>query len=178
VKCVNLSHLIASLGDAQQRQGDLNETEVARLAAELHSAAMDLWGMLPVEGQARKTVLVKVDGSEKRGGLHQRTAGWQDGRMYGPPVPGAVEGVRALLDAGFAVVAQSIRLDQEGVAAWLRSHGIEAVASDGRPLMYWNGPEVLCTRQTISHWGYYGPRSMEGPWPEMVQSMIAMGGEK
>jgi hypothetical protein len=175
---VDLNDLIASLQDAQKRQGNLSEVEMVRLAAELHGAAVDLWGALPAEGQTRKTVLVKVDGSERRGGLHQRTAGWQDGRMYGPPVPGAVEGVRALLDAGFAVVAQSIRLNQESVAAWLRSHGIEAVASDGRPLMYWNGPEVLCTRQTISYWGYYGPRSMEGPWPEVVQSLIAMGGAK
>jgi hypothetical protein len=171
---VNLDRLIASLQGARKRQDSLNEAEVAQLAAELHSAAVGLWGQLPAEEQTRKTVLVKVDGSKTRGGLHQRTKGWQEGRMYGPPVPGAIEGVRALLSAGFSVVAQSIRLDQESVAAWLRSHGIEAVASDGRPLMYWNGPEVLCTRQTISHWGYYGPRSMEGPWAEVVDSLIRM----
>lgn len=169
----DFTDIIATLQDAQRKGGALDDETTLHLAASLHRAAMNLWADLPPVTQEKKTVIVKVDGSAARGGLHQRTEGWRGGAMYGPPVPGAIEGLQRLLSAGFAVVAQSIRLDQEIVAAWLRSHGVDAVASDGRPLMYWNGPQVLCTRQTISHWAYYGPRASDGPWQETVDGLLA-----
>lgn len=70
------------------------------------------------------------------GVIHKYSRGWQDGLIYDEPVEGALEGMKALVDAGFKVVIFTTRLSKDAngdkvfeleaeVRAWLMKHGFE-----------------------------------------------------
>lgn len=81
--------------------------------------------------------------------IHNRNDGWRDGAVYGDPVPGAIEGLSALLgEPGKAVFVISVRENLGDIVEWLESHGIPAVADDGGDHQYWqDGTRVLVTRR-------------------------------
>lgn len=67
------------------------------------------------------TIAVDFDGV-----IHAYSRGWADGSIYDPPVPGALEGLGALLDqeAVFIFTAR----EPEQVAEWLLAYGFDVVA--------------------------------------------------
>lgn len=70
--------------------------------------------------------------------IHRYSRGWDDGTIYDPPVPGAIESVHCLLeyDACFVHTTR----DPGQVVPWLNAHGLPATADD------------LCTRCTRIPW--------------------------
>ncbi len=62
------------------------------------------------------TIAVDFDGV-----IHTYSRGWQDGTIYDPPIPGALEGLRTLMarDAVFVFTSRNT----EQVADWLFEHG-------------------------------------------------------
>lgn len=63
--------------------------------------------------------------------IHRYSKGWHDGTIYDPPMPGAVDGVRCLLeyDACFVHTTR----EPEQVVPWLEGHGLPATVDDACP---------------------------------------------
>ncbi|MFG2963558.1 hypothetical protein ACGFZS_09740 [Streptomyces sp. NPDC048288] len=72
------------------------------------------------------TIAVDFDGV-----IHQYSRGWQDGSIYDPPMPGALDGLRTLME-GDAVFIFTTR-EPEQVAAWLTEHGLATTTDDRCP---------------------------------------------
>lgn len=62
------------------------------------------------------------------GVIHAYSKGWQDGSIYDPPMPGALEGLRLLMeqDAVFILTTR----EPEQVRAWLERHGFDTTTDD------------------------------------------------
>ncbi len=69
------------------------------------------------------TVAVDFDGV-----IHAYSRGWQDGSIYDPPLPGAVEALQALM-AEHAVVVITTR-EPEQVMPWLEGLGFDVTIDD------------------------------------------------
>lgn len=86
------------------------------------------------------TLAVDFDGV-----LHAYTRGWADGTCYDPPLPGAIDGLRALMDRD-AVFIHTTR-DPHQVADWLRLHAPDLVTvpeeRDSLGGTFWNERGVL-----------------------------------
>lgn len=84
------------------------------------------------------------------GTLHRFSKGWHDGSVYDPPVDGAVESVKALIDAGHTVIIHTCRFNVgayegdkrsqderiEAVTDWMDKYGIrghELWTEKGKP---------------------------------------------
>jgi hypothetical protein len=87
------------------------------------------------------TIAVDFDGV-----IHQYSRGWQDGTIYDPPMPGAIDGLYALMERD-AVFIHTTR-DPEQVAPWLREYGFD-VTTDERCSHCFRGsaihPKLDCT---------------------------------
>lgn len=83
------------------------------------------------------TIAVDFDGV-----IHQYSRGWQDGTIYDPPMPGALDGLRALLDQD-AVFIFTTR-EPEQVMPWLERWGFD-VSIDDRCGVCPNGTPNICT---------------------------------
>ncbi|MFM9675796.1 HAD family hydrolase [Streptomyces brasiliscabiei] len=83
------------------------------------------------------TIAVDFDGV-----IHSYRRGWQDGSIYDQPMPGALDGLRELLDhdAVFIFTAR----DPEQVAPWLERYGFDVTTDDrcGRCLGEGGGQEL------------------------------------
>lgn len=62
------------------------------------------------------------------GVIHAYSNGWQDGTIYDPPLPGALEGLRALMDRD-AVFVFTTR-EPEQVMPWLERHGFDVTIDE------------------------------------------------
>lgn len=62
------------------------------------------------------------------GVIHRYSRGWHDGTIYDPPMEGAMDGLRALMDYD-AVFIHTTR-DPEQVATWLEARGVHAVTDE------------------------------------------------
>jgi hypothetical protein len=86
------------------------------------------------------TLAVDFDGV-----IHAYSRGWADGTIYDPPMPGAIEGLHALM-ATHAVFIHTTRNAAE-VAAWLSGHGFHTVIDIEGPKHpkreFWNEQGVL-----------------------------------
>jgi hypothetical protein len=69
------------------------------------------------------TIAVDFDGV-----IHAYTRGWADGTIYDPPLPGAINGLRQLLDQD-AVFIFTTR-EPEQVMPWLEQHGFDVTIDD------------------------------------------------
>ena len=65
-----------------------------------------------------KTIAVDFDGV-----IHQYSRGWQDGTIYDPPLPGALEALATLMET-YAVFIHTTR-DPGAVAGWLAERGFD-----------------------------------------------------
>lgn len=103
----------------------------------------------------RGTVAVDFDGV-----IHRYSKGWQDGSIYDPLMPGAVEGLRALM-ARYAVFVFTARPAAQ-VAAWLVDRGFP-VRIDGDPDSpeFWNARDVLLvTNRKLAAVAYLDDRAV------------------
>lgn len=73
---------------------------------------------------SRGTIAVDFDGV-----IHRYSRGWHDGTIYDPPMPGAIDGLRALM-ARYAVYVHTTR-EAEQVMPWLEGLGFDAHCDDG-----------------------------------------------
>ena len=71
----------------------------------------------------RKTVAVDFDGV-----IHSYEKGWQDGSIYGTPMPGALEALRELMEKYYVFIFTSRHCLQ--VAQWMQSHGFQVTTDD------------------------------------------------
>ncbi len=125
------------------------------------------------------TVALDFDGV-----IHGYSRGWQGGKIYDPPMPGAIEAIREIQEVE-AVVVHTARTDLVSVAAWLRAQGIECVTQDEwdaeRPAeehgsAFWNEQErVLVTNRKPAARVYLDDRAAlftkEGGWEQALMDM-------
>jgi hypothetical protein len=87
-----------------------------------------------------KTIAVDFDGV-----IHAYSRGWQDGTIYDPPLPGSLDGLRALMQT-YAVFIHTTR-DAATVASWLADHGFDTVVDVEGPKHpkreFWNDTGCL-----------------------------------
>lgn len=83
-----------------------------------------------------QTIAVDFDGV-----IHQYSRGWQDGTIYDPPLIGAIDALRALMNT-HAVFIHTTR-DAESVAAWLANQGFSTVVEADVRLEFWNAQGAL-----------------------------------
>lgn len=80
------------------------------------------------------TVAVDFDGV-----IHAYSKGWQDGSIYDPPLPGAIEALRRLM-RDYAVIVHTTR-DRASVADWLSDYGFKCTNMD--PPEFWHDQTQL-----------------------------------
>lgn len=87
-----------------------------------------------------KTVAVDFDGV-----LHQYSRGWQDGTIYDPAMPGALDALKTLMET-YAVFIHTTR-DAGAVAEWLSGYGFDTVLDVDGPSHpkreFWNEQGAL-----------------------------------
>lgn len=119
----------------------------------------------------RGTIAVDFDGV-----IHRYSKGWQDGSIYDPPMPGAVEGLRALL-ARYAVFVFTTRRAAQ-VADWLGDLGFP-VRVDGEPDCpeFWNARDVLLVaNRKLAAVAYLDDRAVRfAGWPQALRSLGVEG---
>lgn len=84
------------------------------------------------------TIAVDFDGV-----IHAYSRGWADGSIYDQPMPGALDGLRDLLDhdAVFVFTAR----DPEQVAPWLERYGFDVTTDQSCPDCPPFGVTTICT---------------------------------
>lgn len=79
-------------------------------------------GALPTTTAENVALTIAVDFD---GVLHSYEKGWQDGEIYGTPVPGALEAIQKLRSRGYWIVVHTaMARDPHTVYKWLLNHGI------------------------------------------------------
>jgi trehalose-6-phosphatase len=98
------------------------------------------------------TLAVDFDGM-----IHAYSRGWADGTIYDPPVPGALDGLRQLLDQD-AVFVFTAR-EPEQVAEWLSLHGFICRTEHEGP--FWNvRGQLLVTNRKLPATAYLDDRAV------------------
>lgn len=119
------------------------------------------------EAPKRGTVAVDFDGV-----IHRYSKGWRDGSIYDPPMPGAVEGLQALM-AQYAVFVFTTRPAAQA-AEWLAGRGF-AVRVDGDPDSpeFWNARGVLLVaNRKLPAVAYLDDRAVRFTgWPRALSSL-------
>ena len=125
------------------------------------------------------TVALDFDGV-----IHWYRSGWQGGKIYDPPMPGAIEAIREIQEVE-AVVVHTARTDLVSVAEWLRARDIECVTQDEwdaeRPAeersgCFWNDmSRVLVTNRKPAARVYLDDRAVKftpaGGWERALMDM-------
>ncbi|MFI6158160.1 ASCH domain-containing protein [Kitasatospora sp. NPDC051170] len=108
--------------------------------------------------------------------------GWQDGRIYGDPIPGALEAVRRLMACRsvFCVTARHRRY-HPAVAAWFVRHGIPAVVDADPDRAYWfgDGGRLLVTNKKLGAALYIDDRALHftGNWDTALPEALRRIGQ-
>ncbi|MFC8515514.1 hypothetical protein [Streptomyces sp. NPDC057257] len=103
------------------------------------------------------TIAVDFDGV-----IHAYSKGWQDGTIYDPPMPGALEGLRVLMqqDAVFIFTSRST----EQVADWLFERGdfnVEWEPPGESIYEFWNDRHrILVTNRKLPATAYLDDRAV------------------
>ncbi|TQF03798.1 hypothetical protein E6W39_18160 [Kitasatospora acidiphila] len=107
--------------------------------------------------------------------------GWQDGRIYGDPIPGAIEALHTLaaVRSVFVVTARHPRF-HPAVAAWLTRHsGLDAIVDDSPDRAYWlERDRLLVTNKKLGAACYVDDRAIRfmGDWTAtLAQAKHAIG---
>lgn len=124
------------------------------------------------------TVAIDFDGV-----IHKYSRGWQGGKIYDPPMPGAIEAVKEIMEVE-SVVVFTARTDLEAVCAWLTSYGVECVSyddwqwslpSERRGSVFWDDKSrVLVTNRKPAARVYLDDRAVKfgaGGWDQALQDM-------
>ena len=98
------------------------------------------------------TIAVDFDGV-----IHQYSRGWQDGTIYDPPMSGALEGLRTLMERDSVFVFTS--REPEQVAAWLSKRGFICRTEHDDP--FWNvRGQLLVTNRKLAAVAYLDDRAV------------------
>lgn len=106
-----------------------------------------------------QTIAIDFDGV-----IHAYDRGWQDGEVYGEPVPGAFDAMRKLQEHGYNIVIYTCRSNVDGkVGQWLIDH----IPGDMEI------PEVVTNRKPIAI-AYIDDRGIrfENNWPSIVKYFV------
>jgi hypothetical protein len=91
------------------------------------------------------------------GVIHAYSRGWADGTIYDSPLPGAIEGLRALMVAD-AVFIHTTR-DPAQVAKWLSARGFICRTEHDGP--FWNvRGQLLVTNRKLAAVAYLDDRAV------------------
>lgn len=118
-----------------------------------------------------KTIAVDFDGV-----IHGYSKGWQDGTIYDPPLPGALEALHELMQR-YAVVVFTSR-EPEAVKPWLEQFGFD-VALDGNPdVQFWNYiGQILVTNRKLPAVAYIDDRGIRFEnWDQAMADLEAIDG--
>lgn len=106
------------------------------------------------------TIAVDFDGV-----IHAYSKGWHDGTIYDPPLPGALDGLRALMEQ-HAVFIFTTR-DCTQVTEWLMGHGFDAVANTSPggtqtyPRVFWDERgRLLVSNRKLAATAYLDDRAV------------------
>ncbi|MEU1800852.1 hypothetical protein [Streptomyces sp. NPDC019937] len=104
------------------------------------------------------------------GVIHAYSRGWADGTIYDPPIPGALDGLRALMKQN-AVFILTTR-DPGQVAEWLTSHGFTCRTAHDGP--FWDVRGVLLiTDRKLAATHYLDDRAV--PFENWDQALADLG---
>lgn len=132
------------------------------------------------------TVALDFDGV-----IHRYSRGWQGGKIYDPPMPGAIEAIKETQEVE-AVVVFTARTDLDAVRDWLSAREVECVTQDEwdaeRPAeehwsAFWNEKErVLITNRKPAARVYLDDRAVKFDstrgWEGAMEDMgLRCGGE-
>ncbi len=125
----------------------------------------------------RKTVAVDFDGV-----IHSYEKGWQDGSIYGTPIPGAFEALRKLMEDYYVFIFTTRNCQQ--IAEWLESYGFTTSTDDSRFAhdLIWDGSfwgtegVLLITNQKLGAIAYIDDRAIRfrGDWRETLAELEEM----
>jgi hypothetical protein len=120
-----------------------------------------------------QTVAVDFDGV-----IHAYSRGWQDGTIYDEPIPGAIEGIRAL-QGRYAVYVFTSR-EPVSVCHWLEERDIPATVDlppDNVP-DFWNSQAVvLVTNRKLPAVAYLDDRAVRfTDWAAVPAQLDVAGG--
>lgn len=102
---------------------------------------------------------VAAGGVDFDGVIHRYSKGWQDGQIYDPPNPGALDGLKTLM-RHYAIFVHTSR-NPVRVAEWLIDQGIPAVADDGQRPMFWKTRNlIMCTSRKFAAEFYLDDRGI------------------
>lgn len=117
-----------------------------------------------------KTIAVDFDGV-----VHAYSKGWQDGTIYDPPLPGALEGLTTLMEA-HAVFIHTTR-EAATVASWLADRGFDTVVDVEGPKHpkreFWNEQgALLVTDRKLPAIAYIDDRGIRfQSWKQALASL-------
>lgn len=122
-----------------------------------------------------KTIAVDFDGV-----IHRYSEGWKDGDIYDPPVPGAFDALRKLLEDYYVFIFTTRNTMQ--IAEWLeREGGFKVTTDDSRfkhdlvwDGSFWGTPGVLLvTNQKLGAFAYIDDRAIRfrGDWRETLTEL-------
>lgn len=111
------------------------------------------------------TIAVDFDGV-----IHAYSRGWADGTIYDPPVPGALDGLRTLMDHDSVFVFTT--RDISDVASWLLEHGFSVRLGHEGP--FWNERgRILVTNRKLAATAYLDDRAVR--FIDWEQALIDLG---
>lgn len=165
----------AVLGFCSHCAGRTTADEVVawRTVAQLEHLAV---GELRVadKGGAGRTVSLDFDGV-----LHSYHRGYDDGTVYGTPLPGSREAVAWLL-GGFAVVVTTSRSDLGAVAQAIRRwYDVATIVDEAGRFEFWSvRGVVLVTRTKMPAVAYVDDRAVlhAGEWPQTLDEFAGRYG--
>lgn len=110
------------------------------------------------------------------GVLHDHSAGWADGAIIGPALPGAARALRAFLDAGMAVFVHTARSPWK-VAEWIASTlEVPTTTANPDPERWTTQGTVLVTQRKYPAVAYVDDRAVPfaGDWEQVyAHALIA-----
>lgn len=98
------------------------------------------------------TIAVDFDGV-----IHAYSKGWSDGSIYDEPIPGALEGLRKLMEQDSVFIFTT--RDERQVATWLYDRGFVTCYSWDSP--FWNERDILLvTNKKLAATAYLDDRAV------------------
>lgn len=115
-----------------------------------------------------RTIAIDFDGV-----IHAYSQGWHDGTIYDPPVPGALEAIKALQGQNNAVYIHTSRSPYQ-VAEWLHRHGVAAATEFHGP--FWSDIErVLVTDRKLPALAFIDDRAIRFvDWQQALLDLVTL----